>query len=223
MLPSGMALSFDDSQLKPADTLFIAFTGVSHGLGGIPFEFHRSLRGALCATLFVRDPDQSWYQYDEDAVAQLRALVQRALTQTGAAKTVTLGNSMGGFGALLFGALCGADEIVAFAAQTAIGPDATATLSDERWREYQARIAAFPFPDLALLPSPNAKVTLVCGADDLLDRAHAAHLADAWPITIQLVDGAGHDVAAVLRDRDQLAPLLEVAGALRTPEPVQGG
>jgi len=46
------------------DHLIVAFTGVLHRMGGIPFEFHRSLGEVDAKVLFVRDLEQRWYQYD---------------------------------------------------------------------------------------------------------------------------------------------------------------
>jgi len=197
--------------LKPSRCLVVAFAGVRQKLGGLKSEFHRSLERLDCAALFVRDPECRWYQYDAGALEALEARIRRSAEQAGAARLVCIGNSMGGFGALLFGARLGADAILSFVPQTAIDPAVTDALGDHRWQAYQARIPSYPFGDLALRP-PAAARTIVChGADDELDSAHADRLAAVWPIERIAVASARHDAAAQLRDQGKLVPLIEEA------------
>ena len=75
-----------DAELKPARHLIVAFTGVAQRLGGIPFEFHRTL-GSIdtCAALFVKDTGCRWYQYPEAAVAEVIETIRSAKQETGAA------------------------------------------------------------------------------------------------------------------------------------------
>jgi hypothetical protein len=197
--------------LKPSRCLVVAFAGVRQKLGGIKSEFYRSLERLDCAALFVRDLECRWYQYDPPVVEELETQIRAAIDQTGAQRLVCIGNSMGGFGALLFGARLGADAILSFAPQTAIEPAVTNVLGDHRWREYQTRIPRFPFGDLAVCVAAKARPIICCGAEDRLDRAHAERLATAWPIEQIVVHSAGHDAAARLRDHGRLVPLIEQA------------
>lgn len=206
-----MKIAIDRSHATAANTLVVAFTGVSQGLGGIPFEFHRSLSKLPTAALYIRDLAQAWYQGEPSEIASLVAEILETKAIIGARRLVMIGNSMGGFGALLYGALCDADEVVAFAPQTAIAPDVTESLGDRRWLEYQQRIASYPFGDLAQIPEPQGRVSLVYGADDLLDEAHVDHLAGAWPIFRLKIANANHNVSAVLRDSGELMALLASA------------
>jgi hypothetical protein len=63
---------FRDEALKPHDCLVVAFTGLGHALGQIPFEFHRTLSGTDCAPLYVRDLARRWYQYGPDGGSAAR-------------------------------------------------------------------------------------------------------------------------------------------------------
>jgi predicted esterase YcpF (UPF0227 family) len=203
-------IEVDVSELRPAETLVVAFAGVKGGLGGIPREFHRTLSASPCAALFVVDHARRWYQYDLDEMAALTARISAAAAEVGASRIVTLGNSMGGFGALLVGALVGADRILAFSPQTCIEPAATRSLGDDRWVDHQCRIDAYPFGDLNRIASPRGHVVLCFGADDALDVAHAARL--HWPCEQFPIAGAGHAAAGALKERGELAAF--VAGRL---------
>ena len=196
-------------RLEPSAVLAVAFAGVRQQLGGVQREFSRSLAALDCAALLVRDTESRWYQYGEAAAAALIGEIRAAAGQVGARRLVCLGNSMGGFGALYFGARLKADAILGFAAQTAIDPETTEALGDRRWSEHQAAIPAYGFGDLAREPAAPGRVILCRGEHDLLDRAHADHLAAAWRVEQIVVPEAKHDVAARLRERGELLPLLE--------------
>lgn len=197
-----------ESEVRPARHIAVAFTGVMHGLGGIPFEFHRSLGQIDCAALFVRDLGRQWYQYDRNEIRDAAARITAAINGSGAEHSLFLGNSMGGFGALLFGSLCGANAILGFAAQTAIDPVVTAAMGDMRWTSFQKAIPSYPHGDLTTFPAPRARIVLCCGSDEPLDGAHIERLAAVWQIEKRVIAKSAHDVAARLRESGELVPLI---------------
>ncbi len=145
--------------LRRSDTLAVAFTGVMDGLGGIPFEFHRSISQSPWAGLFVRDTEKIWYQYDQSSIDALVRAVNRGASEAGATRVVCLGNSMGGFSAILFGRFLRADAVIAFAPQTCIEPTLTDAIGDFRWRQWQETIRSYPQGDLAACdPGPARNV-----------------------------------------------------------------
>lgn len=198
-----------NEDVGPAETLVVAFTGVLMGLGGVPFEFHRSISGRGAAALFVRDPAQQWYQYPPDVLEGVAARVRAAAATAGAARIVMLGNSMGGFAALLFGGMVEADAVLAFSPQTCIDPVHTDALGDTRWRQWQAGIPTYFLGDLNDCRAPTGRTTICCGADEPLDLAHAQRL--GWRHTLQVIDGCDHSVAAQLRDRGLLSATIDAA------------
>ncbi len=202
-------ITVSTDRLRPSPRLVVAFGGLQQKLGGIRSEFYRSLERLDCAALFVTDPGRRWYQYEPAVIAGLLDEIRQAAARCGARRLVCIGNSMGGFGALLFGARLGADAILGFAPQTAIDPAITDALGDRRWTEYQAMIPAYPFGDLAKEP-PAAGRAIICRGEDFpLDIAHSGHLAAVWPLEVITVPEARHDAAARLREAGQLIPLLE--------------
>lgn len=197
--------------VRRSERLVIAFTGIRQKLGGLKHDFHRSLERLDCAALYVRDPECRWWQYDEPLVSGVIERIRTMRERAGASRLVCIGNSMGGFAALYFGARLDADAILAFSAQAAIDPSVTERLGDRRWAEYQAAIPAYPFGDLALQAPARGRTALCWGERDALDLAHADWLARTWTFERLVVPGARHDAAAQLRDADRLRPLLEEA------------
>jgi pimeloyl-ACP methyl ester carboxylesterase len=200
-------IEFLETELCQSPVLAVAFTGISHGLGGIHFEFGRSLGNIPCATLFIRDIGLRWYQYGPDdpgAADAVVARIQGVAKRVGASRIVCIGNSMGGFGALLYGSLLQADAVIAFCPQTAIDPAITAAMGDRRWSNYQTNISDYPYGDISRLAQPR-NVTICYGSNDSLDVAHVNRL--KWPIQ-RIVMPGGHGAVRELKNQGKLIPLL---------------
>ena len=200
-------IEYLETELRPSPVLVVAFTGIRDLLGGIPFEFGRTMGQVPCATLFVRDIDHRWYQYGSDDSNAPDAVVHRirsTAAKVGANRLVCLGNSMGGFGALMFGSLLQADAVMAFAPQTAIRPALTDSIGDKRWCRYQADIADYPHGDIALLPQPP-EVTICYGLENALDIAHVDRL--TWTFR-RIATPAGHGAVRRLKESGELVPLI---------------
>ena len=202
-------LAIANIQRIPSDQLVVAFGGVRHGYGGIKGEFRQSLGKLGSAAVFVRDDGCRWYQYGPEELQPIFDQIQAVKAELGARRLVCLGNSMGGFGALLFGQRLGADAILSFVPQTAIDPEVTTALGDDRWAAYQENIPAYPHGDLLKEPPAAGRVVMCWGAKDPLDSAHAERIADAWKVEPVVIRSVGHDAAFELREKGRLLPLLE--------------
>ena len=200
-------IEYLEAELCQSPVLAVAFTGVMHGLGALHFEFGRSLGEIRCATLLVRDIGLRWYQYGPDDPSSADSVVARirdTAKRVGASRIVCIGNSMGGFGALMYGSLLQADAVIAFGPQTAIDPAITAAMGDRRWRSYQDNISDYPCGDIASLAQPR-NVTVCYGSHDSLDVAHVDRL--KWPIHRVPIPG-GHNAIRELKQRGELLPIL---------------
>jgi hypothetical protein len=127
--------------LEPdSDTLVVAFGGIAGGLGTPPFEFFRILSRIGVKKAFVRDHHQAWYHRGVKGVGRDIDAVSRHLRELCAGRrAIFVGNSAGGYAALLFGAAIGA-EVHAFSPQTFISHGLRKEHGDRRW---QAEIGAF--------------------------------------------------------------------------------
>ena len=189
-------VDFFDGNLKPSDKLIVAFTGIKSAMGGVGFEFYKSLVGF--SVLFVRDNKKQWYRRDAQRTVEN---IRLAIKKTGATRLYCIGNSMGGFAALLFGSLCQANGVIAFSPQTVMDPDITLSLGDERWVKYQANSEGLPYADLNDL-APARHATLVYGGKDFYDMQHAERL--IWPCELVKLESSSHNVAKILKDNGEL-------------------
>jgi pimeloyl-ACP methyl ester carboxylesterase len=188
-----------------ANYAVISFAGIGLGLGGLQTtEFSRSL-GNTTPTFYVIDKTRSWYNSTYDVIVEALAA---ALETRKLAYAATVGNSMGGFGAMLFAeALSGMTISLAFAPQSSVCR--TLVPWETRWQNWTGRITAWTIPDLAPRLG-RVQHHVVFGSNDPLDRRHAARLAASRNVKLHEVSDCGHDVAAVLKQRGQLAGFLSM-------------
>jgi pimeloyl-ACP methyl ester carboxylesterase len=193
----------------------VSFAGVGYALGGIQVEeFRKSLDGSSFDIYYVIDKERRWYNGCYDAVV---ATVNRSLGARRIAETVTLGNSMGGFGAMLFaGALERCRRAIAFSPQSSVSP--AVVPFEDRWREWTQHIADWRVPDAVSQMRGGVTYALFFGAADPRDQRHAERFASGVGETLLCrIDDGGHGVAAEIKRRGLLVPLLDAlldAGAI---------
>lgn len=203
---------------EPARFACVAFGGIAQGLGVPVFEFFRTLQAAGIDSLFIRDPSQGWYQKpiadlgpDPEAMAQrVSALVQELLPGR---RIVAVGNSMGGFAAMLFGQLCRFDAAVAFSPQAFITPGLRASHGDGRWQDKLDSVTTFHVGDLRpLLQGAGPEVRIFSGARDPLDVVHARHLEGLPRVSVTLLPECGHNASRWLKEQGRLEDLILETG-----------
>jgi pimeloyl-ACP methyl ester carboxylesterase len=126
----------------PGDPLVITF-GFAQWQGPVDFDFTGRLRklqallGCGLHRIHLRDPRLRWYLHGiaglgADRTASIVAL-RRIVDSLSPDRVVTLGQSMGGYGALLYGHELGAQRAVAFGALSTMDPAVAHDNGDLRW------------------------------------------------------------------------------------------
>lgn len=200
---------------EDASVTLVAFAGIRGGLGIPPYEFLRSTEGVRARRILIRDLDQVWYLRGVRGLGGSIAEAAAALRdEVGDGRLVLTGNSAGGFAAIAFGALAGADEVHAFSPQTAIDRAHRARWLDGRWmgRMHQVRRLPSGTGPLDLSPlvreRPGPAIHLhYCGSHGR-DARHAGHLTGLPGVTPHAHEGDGHRLVRDLRDRGDLARIL---------------
>jgi len=108
--------------LRNRDALFVAFGGIRQGLGTPTFEFFNSMLDINCDKIFLRDFHQAWYQkgvdQEIDTFDKVVNYLNEVISTHNYKKTCFLGNSMGGYAAILFGTILNVDKVIAFTPQS---------------------------------------------------------------------------------------------------------
>jgi pimeloyl-ACP methyl ester carboxylesterase len=187
--------------------------------GGTEFGFYRIAHQLSATALLVKDPANNWYNAGIDGVGATVDEIACSLRATlGDRRIVTFGSSMGGYAAILFGCLLGAERCVALAPQTRL--DSKLPLSPAADVQLQA-------PDLQryLLESPSTNVRIFIGGSDLVDAYHAYRVADRQNVEVLVLPDAGHSVAETLAGTDVLREIVAttVAGISQAPTGFEAG
>lgn len=208
-------------------SLLILFGGIAGGVSMPVFEFFRLTAGMPGKKAFLRDPRRGWYQLGLPGVGptsqDVRRYLDRVIAEADVDRVVMAGASAGGYAAMLFGAWCGADHVLAFSPQTFIDAANRTAAGDSRWEpqidHLHAENPAEAIYDLreVLVSSKVPQIALHVSNDDPLDLLHALRIADVPNVTIAEHDRGGHRLVKTLRDRGILGPLL--LDALRQPTP----
>jgi acetyl esterase/lipase len=205
-------------------TLLIAFGGMRGRIGMPPFEF-LSLTGTIpVKRLFVRDLRQAWYHRGMpghgtkliDVAEALKELLARHEVE----RLVVAGNSSGGYAALVFGTLLGADTVLCFAPQTILDLDVLAAMDDHRWDEPLIELTAAQALDpgwvdlRSALPAArhaNTRYNIYFDESLDVDRLHAERLGQVEGLRLYRFGGGGHYLIRRLRDAGALEQLLRSA------------
>jgi hypothetical protein len=207
-----------------SSALLLAFGGMVGRIGIPPFEFF-SLAGKIpVKRLFVRDLRQAWYHrgvpHHGATLAQVAESLRGLIAPHHVERLVVAGTSAGGYAALVFGTLLGADTVLCFAPQTVLDLELLARMDDHRWDHRLEPLAAAGvldprFADLrcALPAARRADTAYRIYFDEALhaDRLHAERLGGIAGVRLYRFGHGSHNVARSLRERGALARVLEGA------------
>ena len=209
---------FEDEELRlrwlpgRLPRMVVVFTGMKARFGGAPVdEFARSAAcGGQNNVLFVTDRRATWYA----APGLWRRIVRfvRYLRRSeGMREVLTLGTSMGGFGALLLPRDVRVLRAVAFAPQVTMDPE---ILADDRWPPVKARWGTLPARSVAdVVASGRTQYYVAAGAGCAEDMAHLDLLPDTPRVRRYLLPDGRHNPARALKEAG-LLPIV-VAAMLR--------
>jgi hypothetical protein len=221
-----------DSEID-SQTLLIAFGGLRGRVDVPPFEFLGVTGDFPVKRMFVRDLYQAWYhrgvpRQRAKTLVSVADRLREMIAPHHVERLVTIGNSSGGYAALVFGALLGADTALAFAPQTTLDPDAMASLGDRRWEGHLSALRDAGRMDADWIDLRTALPRALDGQTRLhvyfnerlaVDRLHAERLRDVDGVRLfRFGHGSGHYLVNTLRDNGSLEHTLrKVVGAVREP------
>lgn len=180
--------------------------------------------------ILLRDPLNAWYQRGvpglgetvDDVAQGLRSLIAQAAPS----KVITIGQSMGGYAAILFGQLLGVDQILAFGPLSFLDSARAKQIGDRRWLSVMEALEADPPPILysdlvtiCQLYQGSADMRIIYGqksepsADSIenLDEYHAQRLGELPHCRLYPYAESEHAVVKHLIDTQQIDRFLQAA------------
>lgn len=190
----------------------ISFSGVALSLGSIhKTEFRNSLRKPrhVRDAYYVSDKRRGWYNSTFDRIRETIG------PRVEGRNVYTLGNSMGGFAAILFSlTFDGAMASISFCPQYSISRPLAPF--ETRWGADAEAIGAWSaptcLPEAWNVPRP-VRHYVFCGEGEPRDVQHAQliQMAAANPVSVYVFEGVGHGVASGLKQAGALHQLLDAA------------
>lgn len=186
----------------------------SRGRGFGAFEFSNTFRSLPCHVLYIRDPQDAWYQKPirelGNGLNDLAAIIREKLQHVGAEEIYIIGGSMGGYAAIALGGLLHAHRVLAFAPQSFISPELRAQHKDDRWSENLSPLGTniqhgdlLPLLQEAAGQNPKGKVVIHYSKDVLLDKLHAERLSVVPQVQLHGHPSPRHNIARVMQKRGQ--------------------
>lgn len=182
-------------------------------------------RGARLNRIFVRDTANMWYHHGVQGLGQsvdeTVALLANMIDDIWPSSLMTIGQSMGAWAALLFGALLNADRSLAFGPLSYFRGDWAREDRDMRFVAVMDRVNRFP-PDLFFedLPSvfqmcarlPDIRIIYGNGPSEGdpggLDQIHADRFAQFQNVSITRYDEAPHAIVHWLIEQKRIDDVL---------------
>ena len=204
-----------DHQLRdPA--VAIAFGGLAGRFGGIPpFEFLNLISDIPAYKIFLRDPYGLWYHNGipgiGNSIREVAHYLRGQCLLRGARRIVTIGNSAGGYAAILFGILIQADEVQAFSPQTRLLhlSDFPSENLNQLHQNTRAEKSFLDLRDVLLKEgSTSTKICISYAQYDPTDVRHALHLANLPNVRLFNYPWPRHNLVKMLKEYGLLKPLL---------------
>ena len=188
--------------------MVVVFTGMKAGFGGQPLdEFAGSAsRGGENNVLFVTDRKATWYAAPglwQKVVKLVRYLRRSERIE----EVVTLGNSMGGYGALLLPRDIRVKRAIAFSPQVTMDRD---LLADHRWPDVTAAYGALPERIVSdTFGGTRTQYYLMASANCVEDAAHLALVPEMPRVHRWALPGARHNLAGGLKEAGLLGDVID--------------
>jgi hypothetical protein len=200
--------------------LLLSFGGIRGRSGMTPFEFFNLTSDLAIKRLFIRDIHQSWYHAGLENISEdihsSHEFLRQELNSLALSRVVIVGNSAGGFAAILFGLWLNVDVVHVFAPQTFMSPFSRLRYGDFRWpieslRLYTSLLAkksVLNLKPLLLNFRGKTRFHIHYGSENRLDSHHALYLSDIPHVTLHPYQSQSHAFIKDLKQSGELKALL---------------
>jgi len=207
-----------------SNKLYIFFGGINGRIGGLPpFEFYKVSKTLDASKIYLRDIHQTWYQNGFPNLTnncyETKNLLQNKIYEINPEETIFVGNSMGGFAAILFALLIGRGKVIAFLPQTFISLPKRIYHGDSRWKTqiyktYLKSAYKIHVYDLKKLMEKQTnleqiKINIYASSNNKMDVIHTENISHFDNVKVNLLPFGNHGVIKHLRDQAELDKILQ--------------
>ena len=185
-----------------------SFLGVGEGFGGLELQreefFGTASERAERSVIFIFDKKRSWFSNDQKNI-ELFHFIDYFCNKQRYEKRYAIGNSMGGFGALIAARYMQVDRVLAFCPQFSVNNDLMP--EETRWKNWTDRIGKFDIASVNDGKYGRGRFFIIHGADGP-DKYHYNRFPKHRNIHHYIVPNADHHVAKKLKARGLLVPVV---------------
>ena len=219
------ASSVTEEFVAGSENLYFLFSGFIGRMGLPVFEFVKSARILRENKIFFRDVSQCWYQCGLPGIGadvyEITDFIKKKVEELHPRNVYFVGNSMGGFAAILFGSLVGRGKVVAFSPQTFIRPSKLITSNDTRNRKQKIaaclkslfRPHVHDLNKVLLYTTSQLRIEIYVSAENRIDWAHAQNIRGYENVSIKPFSVREHGLVKFLRHQNLLSDILKSADA----------
>lgn len=206
-------IEFEDENIKisarqaesdhMSNSVLLSFTGVGHALGGIDVqkpEFFGAGR-SFDNIFFINDKTRSWSNNID-----YNFLKKFLMPIVGNRKIFSIGNSMGGFNAIISSYFVKTEACIAFGPQFSVHPDIAPW--ETRWKNYISHIKEYRFLCVGDYITDATRYYIYTGGEGL-DRRHASLFPVRSNIYHYSFPEIIHNAAPMLKERGLLDDLIQ--------------
>lgn len=196
---------FEIKRCETSDVVIIAFSAIDTLPG--KFMFWHVLSKVEANIIFLNCANNSWYidgvpSLGVDLISTLKS-IESIICEIGAKRVVTIGSSMGGYGALLYGAMLGVDHVIATGTETVLNVDGGNSILWLKGRTLTQNI-------FDIINKNKTSVHLLYGEWYAPDLACAQAILDRCPsVRVSSVRNFGHDIPAYLENKYGLDNIIQ--------------
>jgi hypothetical protein len=218
----------DDRQASIAEDLvdagaplLVAFAGFAGGLGIRPSEFFDLTADITANRIFMRDVRKLWYQKGVAGVAEdldgVTAYIAGKKEELKPSRLLLVGNSAGGYAAIVAAILLGDGRAIAFAPQTFLDRGHRFLHRDRRCHDLFLEVHRTPgkrYTDIKPLlreRSPSCEIDIYYSTLDRLDKVHAERLSFSPSVRTHPVGEGGHGIIKHMARTGELAAMVRDA------------
>ena len=201
---------------KNTDALIVSFGGMGIGLDGeSQYALVSTLEKENISTIYLRDQTNAWYfngirGLSTDVMSTVSG-INNLLSKIKHRKTIFFGVSSGGFAAILYGALCKADLIIAVNPQTLLQKGIQCFAHGNLYKLKWCNEDDIIYRDLLNLTVPEkTEIEIYYGKDEPVDIFHSTRMKDLDNVSLYPEQGTHGTVAPILRDGKKLKTILRI-------------
>lgn len=205
-----------EDNTSPSLVISFGGCGINPDTGESMYAMVNLLRDEEVSKVYLRDQFGSWMLngirgFSVDVASTVTAL-RKVIDGLNPSWVTATGGSGGGYAAILYGTLLGADRVFAINPQTLLQPGVQCFAHGGLYRLKWTNPADWAYHDLLNLPVTDTPIEIAHGSGESVDRFHSGRMGERAGVTLLPFKGTHGQLAPDMRDHGILAEMVMSLG-----------